>query len=327
MSIDEYRYEVYMKPFQSVWPTLGMASVIIAALICSSCAPGESPAGGDQQASAAQSEESSPPIEVETIAEHLAIIRIAGISTIVLGGPDGLLVVDPGLEQTAPFLQTEIDKLGWGEVETIIDTHWHFDHAGGNKLFGREATIVAAEETRDWLSTDETILGMDQPAYPDFARPGTVVDAIAEIDGYTDQVTVREFAGGHTGGDVVVFFQQAKLLAIGDIVFAGQFPFIDLDHGGNVERLAEVLQGIVEGYPEETKIVPGHGPVLSIDDLVTYRRMILETTEVIRKEMERGRAVDEMREDGVLGDWSEWDGSFRQDDWIGFVYESLNQNR
>jgi glyoxylase-like metal-dependent hydrolase (beta-lactamase superfamily II) len=168
---------------------------------------------------------------------------------------------------------------------------------------------------------------MDQPAYPDFARPGMVADPITEIPGYADEVTVREIAGGHTGGDVVVFFQQAKVLAIGDIVFAGQFPFIDLDHGGNVERLAEVLQQIVDRYPQDVKIVPGHGPVLSIDDLIAYRRMILKTTEVIRGEMERGRSVDEMREEGVLGDWSEWDGSFRQDDWIGFVYESLNQKR
>jgi glyoxylase-like metal-dependent hydrolase (beta-lactamase superfamily II) len=306
---------------------LGTA-VLLAALCWLCCSSGEyAPPADDQKDSAAQNEEASPPIEVKTIAQHLAIIRIAGISTIVLGGEDGVLVVDPGLEETGPFLKKELDKLGWGEVGTVIDTHWHFDHAGGNMVVGREATIVASDATRGWLSTDETILGMDQPAYPPFARPGMVVDATRPIQGHADEVTVRAMPGGHTGGDVVVFFQQAKVLAIGDIVFAGQFPFIDLDHGGDVERLAEVLQEIVERYPRDVKIVPGHGPVLSIDDLVTYRRMVVETTEVVRRQMARGLSPDEMRKDGVLGDWQEWDGSFRQDDWIGFIYESLKADR
>ncbi len=278
-------------------------------------------------AAAATSPEESlpdrPRVEVERINADLVVIRIASVSTTVLLGPDGALVVDPGFEQAAPFLEEEIRKLGGGEVKTIIDTHWHFDHAGGNKRLGNGADIVASEATRKWLSTDQRILGTDQPAYPDFARPRVIAAPTVSIHGYPDEVEVSSLPGGHTGGDVLVHFKKAGLLAVGDIVFAGQFPFVDTDHGGDVESLADVLRQIIEGFPEDTRIVPGHGPVLSIRDLATYREMVVQTTDVVRRETARGRPLEEIQKDDILEAWKDWDGSFKRSDWIEFIYRSL----
>jgi glyoxylase-like metal-dependent hydrolase (beta-lactamase superfamily II) len=272
-----------------------------------------------------RSPEGAPRIEVERIGSTLAIIRIAGISTAVLLGSEGVLVVDPGLEEAAPFLEREIRKLGWGGVRTVIDTHWHFDHAGGNKAFGPGAEILASQATREWLSQDERLLGMDLPAYPDEARPRAVKAPAESIPEFAEKVTLKIAPGGHTGGDLLVHFEGSKLLAIGDIVFAGQFPFVDIDHGGSVVVLAEVLQGLIDGFPQDTRFIPGHGPVLARNDLVAYRQMILETTEIVRDEMSRGRSLEEMRRSAILAKWKRWDGSFKQDDWIGFIHASLER--
>lgn len=305
-------------------PSILRAMVLLPVLLALSfLGPVPRAAAGDAAPGPEESRPARPRVGIERINADLAVLRIAGVSTTVLLGPDGVLVVDPGYEQAAPLIEEEIRKLGGGEIKTIIDTHWHFDHAGGNKSLGRGADVTASEETRKWLSADQRLLGMDQPAYPDFARPRAITLPSETIRDYRDDVVVSSLPGGHTGGDILVHFEKSRVLAIGDIVFAGQFPFIDIDHGGSVLDLADVLRQIIEGFPEDTKIVPGHGHLLSIQDLSTYRQMVVQTTDVVRQEMDRDRSLEEIREKDVLKDWEGWDGSFKRSDWIEFIYRSL----
>ena len=120
-----------------------------------------------------------------------------------------------------------------------------------------------------------------------------------------------------------MYFVNANILHVGDIIFGNMFPFVDINHGGSVVELANVLQTIINIFPEDVKIIPGHGYIYTMNDMNEYLDMVKSTTEIVEKEMEKGTSLEEMKSEKILVEWVEWDRGFSCDDWIGFIYNSL----
>jgi cyclase len=283
------------------------------------------PAGIFISGSAGQAPAAAAKADIEKIGPNLAVIRLGDVATTVLWGASDVLVVDPGYEETGPALREAIRGLGGGVVKTIIDTHWHFDHTDGQKILGRGAAIISSEPTQKWLSSGQRLLGNDRPALPALARPNMTFAESGSIQGYPETVDVRVFPGGHTGGDLVVYFKKSKLLVIGDVVFSDMFPFVDVAHGGSPIVLAEVIQKIIDSYPSDVRIIPGHGRDLSMADLKAYRSMILATVGLVRAALAEGRSLEDIQKTDVLKDWKSWERGFTRNDWIGYIGASVKK--
>ena len=134
------------------------------------------------------------------------------------------------------------------------------------------------------------------------------------------------FPNGHTDGDSVVFFTQSKVVHMGDHMFNKMFPFVDLEHGGDVQGLANNVGAIIKQLPADAKIIPGHGPLADLDDLKTYHAMLTECISHVRKQREAGKSLDDIKSDGVLVKWKSWAGGFiNADKWLETVYASLDR--
>jgi glyoxylase-like metal-dependent hydrolase (beta-lactamase superfamily II) len=264
-----------------------------------------------------------PRTETAALGGGLFKVRVEWVNILVLTGPDGTLLVDTGFPEVREILAAELEKIGALDVRTIVNSHWHFDHTGGNATLGKGALILAHRSVLPLVSGEQTLLGESHAALPPQARPRLTFTGEVDLFVNGERVRIVPLTGGHTDGDCVVLFEKSNILFVGDLVFQGQFPFVDVDHGGSALRLAEVLEKVLRLAPPGVHIIPGHGKEMSAGEVKSYRTMLLETIEVVRRERLLGRTAAELQEADVLKDWAAWDGSFTRRDWIEMVCRSL----
>ena len=191
---------------------------------------------------------------------------------------DGIALVDGGAPAESEALLRRVAELpGGGRVHTLFNTHWHPDHTGSNETLGRAgARIVSQVNTRLWLSTDVTWPWNEQTVepLPEIARPTETFYDDAELTvGDT-----RVFCGHlkdcpHTDGDIYVFFPDANVMAIGDAISGSGWPDIDWWTGGWLGGIVGALDMILTVSNDETRFVPGRGPVLSHADVIDQFEM------------------------------------------------------
>lgn len=267
----------------------------------------------------------NPKIRTKKITDNLYLINAAGVNSIILTGSDGTLLVDNNTQSAAPFLLKEIISINKDSINIIVNTHWHFDHTEGNLVFGKGKTIIAHEDAKTLLSRDEMLLGDLHKAYPDFALPNKLIKDKYEFNLNGETVVITSLSGGHSAGDIIVYFKNADVLHIGDIVFADMFPFVDTDHGGNAIKLSENIKTITDMFTSNTRIIPGHGRMLTTQDLKEYRDMINGTIEIVKNEISKNKSLAEIKESKVLQSYAEWQAAFNFDDWIEILYASIKQ--
>src|SRR4030095_16428092 len=202
-------------------------------------------------------------------------------------GDDGLLIVDDQFAPLADKIRAALKGIADKKLHFILNTHWHGDHTGGNVAFGPEGTIIAHDNVRKRLSTEQksTVFNRTTPPSPKEALPVITFDKTLTVHFNGEEIRAIHFPHGHTDGDSVIFFTGSNVVHMGDDFFAGRFPFVDLESGGNVEGLTKNIGDIVAKLPADVKIIPGHGPLSTVNDLKLYHRMLLETTEVVRKKI------------------------------------------
>jgi glyoxylase-like metal-dependent hydrolase (beta-lactamase superfamily II) len=268
--------------------------------------------------------------DIEIKATHVAgsvyMLEGGGGNIGVSVGPDGVFVIDDQFAPLAEKIKAAIAKLDGGKIKFVLNTHWHGDHVGGNAEFGREALILAHTNVRKRLATEQTLFGRKIDPLPREALPVITFDESLSIHFNNEEIRIVHFPGGHTDGDSVVFFTGSKVVHMGDLIFAGTFPFVDLEHGGDVVGYTENIDAIIGELPKDAQIIPGHGPLSNLDDLKAYHRMLVETTAVVRQRIAVGKTEQEIRTEGLPDEWSRWSGRFiTTDEWLGIVYRSLTK--
>jgi glyoxylase-like metal-dependent hydrolase (beta-lactamase superfamily II) len=245
----------------------------------------------------------------------------------VSAGPDGVLIVDDQFAPLADKIRAALKPLSPGQLRFVLNTHFHFDHTHANPVFGREALIVAHANVRRRLSTDTVVLGETYKAIPKEGLPVVTYDTTVSVHFNGEEVRVVHFPAGHTDGDSVVYFTASNVIHMGDDFFAGRFPFIDLDNGGSVEGLTRNVAEVISKAPAGVKIIPGHGPLSTLEDLRTYHTMLAETTEIVRARLRSGRTLEQAKAEGLPEKWKEWGTGFiNTQQWIEIIYRSLQQN-
>ena len=117
-------------------------------------------------------------------------------------------------------------------------------------------------------------------------------------------VRVHHYARAHTDGDSVVFFPAAHVVHMGDIYVRYGFPFIDINGGGNVRGMIAACADVIRTMPPDTRVIPGHGDLATLDDLREYLKMLEDTTAVVQKALKSGQSLEQMKNGRILGAWS-----------------------
>ena len=132
---------------------------------------------------------------------------------------------------------------------------------------------------------------------------------------------------GHTNNDSIVYFVNSNVLHLGDIFFKGNFPFVDLEHGGSVLGLTLNVEEILNKFPEDALIIPGHGELSTMNDLKMYHKMLKDTTNFVRLQIDAGKSLQEIQNSGLPEIWDSWDvGRIDSATWIEFIYIDLTRN-
>jgi glyoxylase-like metal-dependent hydrolase (beta-lactamase superfamily II) len=276
----------------------------------------------------AQDDYSKVEIKATKVNGNVYMLEGSGGNIGVSVGVDGILIVDDEFAPLAEKIKAALKTLGEGKLKFILNTHWHGDHTGGNAPLGKEATIIAHDNVRKRMSTEQRLEFFKQtvPASPKEALPVITFDQSLSVHFNGEEIKVIHFPHGHTDGDSVIFFTTSNVVHMGDDFFAGRFPFVDLDSGGSVQGMAKNVGEIIPKLPAGAKLIPGHGPISTIDDLKAYHRMLLETTEIVRKKIAAKKSLEQVKKEGLPAKWKSWgEGFIKTDQWLELVYRSLTK--
>jgi cyclase len=273
----------------------------------------------------AQQDFSKVEIKVTKVAGNVYMLEGSGGNIGVSVGADGILIVDDEFAPLADKIKAALKGLGEGKLKFILNTHWHGDHTGGNVVFGPEAPIIAQTNVRKRLAEGSNAPNRNVKPAPKEALPVITFDQSVSIHFNGEEIRVIHFPHGHTDGDAVIFFTGSNVVHMGDDFFSGMFPFIDLDSGGDVDGYVKNAGEVITKVPANVKIIPGHGPLSTIDDLKRFHRMLTETTGIVRKKMAEGKKVDQIKAEGLPDEWKSWSWQFvNTDRWIETIYRSFS---
>jgi len=269
-------------------------------------------------------------IKSTKIAGNVYMLEGAGGNIGVSVGADGILIVDDQFAPLADKIRASLKTLGQGKLRFILNTHWHGDHTGSNAAFGPEATIVAHDNVRKRMSSEQRseFFKSTTPASPKEALPVITFDQSLTVHFNGEEIRAIHFPNGHTDGDSVIFFTSSKVVHLGDDFFAGRFPFVDLESGGSVEGLTKNIGELITKIPPDAKLIPGHGPISTLDDLKAYHRMLVETTAIVRDKIAANKTLDQIKSEGLPAEWNSWGAGFIKTDlWLELVYRSLTAKK
>jgi cyclase len=224
----------------------------------------------------------------------------AGGNVAVSTGSDGLFVVDDELQPMTPKLTAALTALApKAKVRFVVNTHWHGDHTGGNtSMAAAGAVIVAHENVRKRLSVEQVIKFMGEthtlPASPPQALP--VVTFADDVTLYVngDEVHVMHVGPAHTDGDAIVHFKKANVMLTGDTFVAG-YPLVDVGSGGRFEGFIAAADRTLSLCDDTTKIIPGHGPMMTKADLKGWRDMLVTVRDRLNKLVAQKKTLEQIK--------------------------------
>ena len=266
-------------------------------------------------------------IKPAKVAGSVWMLEGAGGNIGVSSGPDGLLIVDDEFLPLADKIKAALKGISpEGKLAFVVNTHWHGDHTGSNRVFGKEATIIAQNNVRKRLEVKQERPGRTIEASPKAALPVVTFEDGATIWFNDEQIELVHVPHGHTDGDTIVFFKNANVVHMGDQFFNGTFPFVDLASGGDVSGYVQNVGDMLGRIGPDTKVIPGHGPLGTLADLKKFRAMLVATTGVVKAEIAKGMTLEQVKKAGLPDEWKSWASDFVPvERWVEIVYTSLKR--
>jgi len=279
----------------------------------------------------AQNDFSDVRITTVPVAGTVSMLQGAGGNIGVSAGPDGLLIVDDQFAPLAERIRAALDALAGpgrtGAPRFVLNTHFHGDHTGGNASFGKDGTIIAQENVRTRLMTPRDVLGRHEDPAPAEALPIITFRNSVTLHWNGEEIRVIHLPAGHTDGDSIVWFTASNVVHLGDDYFAGKFPLVDLDHGGDVLGYMRNVDTLVAHLPGDARLIPGHGPLSTMDDLRAYQKMLQATIGIVQGRMLARRTLEQIQAEGLPAQWKDWGTGFiSTEHWLQIVHDSLERS-
>ena len=250
----------------------------------------------------------NPTITTERISDNLHVLFGNGGNILVSIGDNGVLLVDDQLPEAKNVILRAIRKLGGRSVDYVINTHWHFDHAEGNNVFGPSGAQIIAQENSRYMMLNPQPINLSFIVYPQQPYP---IEAVPEITYKNsmnlhlngDRIELYHFGHAHTTGDSAVYLRDSNVLHMGDVFNMTGPPFIDADNGGSIDGIIQFCEEVLKVVNDETIVVPGHGPISTTQDIQTYIDMLIVVRDRIRSQIDEGKNLEEILASDPSKEW------------------------
>jgi len=268
------------------------------------------------------------PIKTVAVAKNIYLLYGRGGNVAVLTGDDGAIMVDDQFAAQVPLLRDAISQFTDAPLRFVLNTHWHGDHTGGNELLGKaDVMIVAHDNVRKRMSTEQFQAHFDRSTPPSPAEALPVVTFSDKVSLHFNGEDIRliHVPHAHSDGDTMVHFRQANVLHMGDTFFNGNFPFVDISSGGNLNGIIKAAELGLSLTDADSKIIPGHGKLTDRDGLQTYLNMLLGVRDSVQRLVATGLSREMVVAAKPTLNWdADWGNGFiNPDAMAGFAYDSL----
>ena len=274
----------------------------ILAALAAACALATAPAAAQQDFSGVQ-------IRTTKLTESTYMLVGAGGNIGLSVGEDAVFVIDDQFAPLTAKITAAIAQITPKPVRFVLNTHWHFDHTGGNENLGKAgAIIVAHDNVRKRMSTEQFMEFINMRTKPDPRAALPVVTFGASglsfhLNG--EEIRAIHMPAAHTDGDAVVHFTGSDVVHMGDIYFNGMYPFIDSDSGGSVDGVIAACDQVLKIATDKTRIIPGHGPLSNVAELKAYRDMLATVSSRVKALVAQGKKVEEIVAAKPSAEWDE----------------------
>ena len=276
----------------------------------------------------AQEDFSKVEIKTEKIADGIYMMTGSGGNLGLAVGDDAVFLIDDQYAPLTPKIQAAIAAITPKPVQFILNTHWHGDHTGGNEKFAEAgALIVAHDNVRKRMGSEQFLafFKMRVEASPKRALPLVTfsTDVTFHING--DEVTAFHCPAAHTDGDAIVHFRRSDVIHMGDVHFNYMYPFIDNASGGSAAGVIAAVDRALALATDQTRIIPGHGPLASKADLQAYRDMLATVLGRIKAQMAAGKQMKEIIDSNPTREFDDkWGKGFiKADAWVNMLVTGL----
>lgn len=279
----------------------------------------------------AQRDFSDVVIETQEVADGIYMLTGSGGNMGLSVGEDGAFLVDDQFAPLTERILAAVGEITQEPVRFVMNTHWHGDHTGGNENLGEAgALIVAHDRVRERLATawTRTANGQDQTVdpQPDAAVPVITFSETATFHWNGHQLKAVHAPHAHTDGDAVIHFVDADVVHMGDVFFNGGYPFIDTSSGGSIDGVLHAMSMVLDWTTDNTRIIPGHGPLATRSDLKDTRDMLSTIRDRVGAAMRSGSSLQQILGMGLTSEWdAEWGGGFvNAERLLTAIHESLS---
>lgn len=260
-----------------------LAVAVVAGLVIVSTAAAQTPAPAP-----APPDFSKVEIKSTKIAGNFYTLEGQGGTIGVLAGPDGIFVVDSQFAPLTEKIVAAIKQISPSPIRFLVNTHVHGDHTGGNENFAKLGVTLLS---RDQLRT--RLAGAPKPA-PAAALPVITYDGPVTVHMNGEDIQLIPVLTAHTDGDTMIRFANANVLMTGDFYRSVGYPFFDRANGGTLKGLIASLSLVVERAGPDTKIIPGHGPIVDKAAVAAHRDMIVAVQDKVAALVKQGKTADEI---------------------------------
>ncbi|MBT8061366.1 MAG: MBL fold metallo-hydrolase [Gammaproteobacteria bacterium] len=288
-------------------------SILVMALVIPSFTQGQEILSGEAFFKSFGIDPATTQVQSVELAPGMHAMRGVGGNIVASIGEQGTLIVDDQFEASVPRIREVIGNLGGESIDFVINTHWHFDHAGGNQPLAMGGSwIVAHESSREMLMHPQTINLVNvittQEAYQGEALPVITFSDRMRFHFNGQTIDLLHFGPAHTSGDVAVLFRESGVVHMGD-VYNGGYPFIDADNDGSFDGAIEFCEKVLAELGEQATIVPGHGQPTgkaAFEDYIAMLRTIRSRLSLL---IEEGATLEKVLESGITAEWDEQRGN------------------